>query len=396
MKNYLDQFIDPVLSSFGTVVPSAVGAIIVLIVGLLIAKGLKNLTSKLLSKAKLDKWINERTGSESFHLESSISKIIYYLAVVYVLLLVLDMMGVRGVLLPLQAMLNEFLIFLPRLLAAFVIGFAGYVLANIASEATGLISSSIDSLSGRLGITLNFDFTKLIKQVVFLVVFIPILIISLDSLKMKVISDPATEALSTLLNAIPNIIAAALILALFLIGGRYIAKIIESLLLNLKLDELIKKITIFQWFSDKKSISKLLGQLVFFFIAFSGIITAIEKLEFIQLAIILGDLLILSGHIFFGLMILAIGSWMASLAYKVLSKNQENAFLAAIARAGIIGLFVAISLRQMGIADEIVNLAFGLTLGAIAVAFALSFGLGGREAAGKQMEHWLSKFRKEK
>ena len=37
----------------------------------------------------------------------------------------------------------------------------------------------------------------------------------------------------------------------------------------------------------------------------------------------------------------------------------------------------------------------GLTLGAVAVAVALSFGLGGREAAGKQMEHWLSRFRGE-
>jgi hypothetical protein len=51
-------------------------------------------------------------------------------------------------------------------------------------------------------------------------------------------------------------------------------------------------------------------------------------------------------------------------------------------------------LRAMNIADDIVNLAFGLTLGAVAVAFALSFGLGGREAAGRQMEHWLSRIRK--
>ncbi len=33
--------------------------------------------------------------------------------------------------------------------------------------------------------------------------------------------------------------------------------------------------------------------------------------------------------------------------------------------------------------------------GAVAVAIALSFGLGGREAAGRQMEHWLSKLRKD-
>jgi hypothetical protein len=47
----------------------------------------------------------------------------------------------------------------------------------------------------------------------------------------------------------------------------------------------------------------------------------------------------------------------------------------------------------MGLADDIVNLAFGLTLGSVAVAAALSFGLGGREAAGRQLEHWFSKLR---
>ena len=52
-------------------------------------------------------------------------------------------------------------------------------------------------------------------------------------------------------------------------------------------------------------------------------------------------------------------------------------------------------LRAMGIADDIVNLAFGLTLGAIAVAVALAFGLGGRAAAGKQMEYWLARWRGE-
>ena len=50
-------------------------------------------------------------------------------------------------------------------------------------------------------------------------------------------------------------------------------------------------------------------------------------------------------------------------------------------------------LRAMGIANEIVHLAFGLTLGSVAVAVALSFGLGGREAAGKLMERWLERWK---
>ena len=59
-----------------------------------------------------------------------------------------------------------------------------------------------------------------------------------------------------------------------------------------------------------------------------------------------------------------------------------------------VGLVLAMGLRSMGIADDIVNLAFAFNLGAVAVAVALAFGLGGREAAGKQMEYILKKFRK--
>ena len=76
--------------------------------------------------------------------------------------------------------------------------------------------------------------------------------------------------------------------------------------------------------------------------------------------------------------------------------GESAAALAGVLRAAILGLVLAMGLRAMGIADDIVNLAFGLVLGAVAVAFALSFGLGGREAAGKQMEHWLSNLRNNK
>ncbi len=396
MKNYIDRFLDPMLSGLGGVVPSVVGAIIVLIVGFLIAKAIKSVLKTILSKSRLDERINKRTKSGNFNIENTISNIVYYLILVYVLLLVLDMMGVRGVLAPLQGMFNEFIQFIPRILAAGIIGFAGYIIASIAKEAAGLLTGGLDKLSAKIGVKSSFDFTKVVRQIVFLIVFIPILIIALDSLKMEVISGPATEALSTLLGAIPNIIAAAIILALFFIGGRYISKIIESLAANLGIDQMANKVEGIQYISQKTAISKIIGNLVFFFIAFSGTIAAIEKLQFMQLSAILSELLELCGHIFFGLIILGVGTWIASIAYKMLSKNQENKFVASIARAGIIGLFLAIGLRQMGIADEIVNLAFGLTLGAIAVAIALSFGIGGREAAGKLMNDWVEKYRNSK
>jgi hypothetical protein len=94
---------------------------------------------------------------------------------------------------------------------------------------------------------------------------------------------------------------------------------------------------------------------------------------------------------------MVIGVWLSNIAYDAIKKadSTHTAALAGIARVAILGLVTAMGLRAMGIANEIVQMAFGLTFGAVAVAVALSFGLGGREAAGKLMEHWLSRWRKD-
>ncbi|MFN0201045.1 MAG: hypothetical protein ACKVTZ_05965, partial [Bacteroidia bacterium] len=62
-------------------------------------------------------------------------------------------------------------------------------------------------------------------------------------------------------------------------------------------------------------------------------------------------------------------------------------------RVGVLSIFIPIALSTMGMATNIVNLAFGLILGAVAVAFALAFGLGGREVAGKELENFFQKLR---
>ena len=58
------------------------------------------------------------------------------------------------------------------------------------------------------------------------------------------------------------------------------------------------------------------------------------------------------------------------------------------ARVAILVLTEAMALRQMGLANEIINMAFGLLLGALAVALALAFGLGGRDLAARQLQEW--------
>jgi hypothetical protein len=124
-------------------------------------------------------------------------------------------------------------------------------------------------------------------------------------------------------------------------------------------------------------------------------LTAVDILEIASLRTVLGVILQVSAQVLVGVVIFSVGLYLANLAFRlILSSGSPQAFLIAQAARIAITVFVAaMALQQMGIAPNIVNLAFGLLTGGIAVAIALAFGLGGRDVAGEQLRHWLQQFK---
>lgn len=389
--DFLNNVLNTLSETVGKIAPGILGALVVFIIGMLLAGIISRIIKRLFKKTSIDENIEKRLNFK-FSLAKAIAKLAYYIFVVITLLLVLEMMGIHNVLAPLQNMVNEFLGYLPNIVAAGIIGFVGYILATLASEAMGFVSTSAEKMSKKMGLKNPMSLTKLIKQIVFIIVFIPILIVALDALKMKAISEPATAMFNTFLGAIPNIVSAALILGVFYFVGKYITAMLADLLSNLNVDTLGEKVGISKFLGDM-SLSKLIGNLAFFFLMFTAVISASEKLGFDTLNDILHNVFNIAGQVFFGLIILILGSFIANLAADTLQKTSQNTWLASIVRFAIIGIFIAFGLHTMGIAQNIVTMAFGLTLGAIAVAFALAFGLGGRQAAGKQLDYLFSKMR---
>lgn len=388
-----NSFLSPFLEKLGSYMPSAIAALIILVIGIILAVLVRKSGACLLSKLKVDERIN-RGRESTLQIESLTATFIYYLVLLFVLLMVLSVLGVNDVLMPLQAMFNEFVAYIPNMIGAGIIGFAGYIIARIVSAVVGTAAKGVDVLSKRLGLGDNISLSKLVQQLVFLFTFVPILIVALDTLEMQAISDPATGMLNELLAAVPNIIGAGIILGVFFIVGKFVVSMVVELLKNLGADNLPDQLGLTPILGAGRSLSKLTGNVILFFVMFSAVISALEKLKIAEVATVLSNLLVLGGQIVLGLVILAIGNFFANLAYKLLRQGEENAPMASIARYAILALVLAIGLNAMGIANTIVHLAFGLSLGAIAVTFALSFGLGGREAAGKQMEYLLSKCRK--
>jgi hypothetical protein len=133
---------------------------------------------------------------------------------------------------------------------------------------------------------------------------------------------------------------------------------------------------------------------VMFFAMLFAVVEAADQLGFGQVRDVVTTFINFAGDIVLGGLILAIGFWISNLAHEAINKasGENTSGLAGVARVAILGLVIAMGLRAMGIANEIVQLAFALTFGAVAVAVALSFGLGGREAAAKLSQRWVARW----
>ena len=388
------NFIQPLLNTMGEYIPQVFGAVIIFAIGFGLVKLITKGTGAVLKKMKLDEKLQSKTQDSSIKLEGIINSLIYYFLFIYVILLTLDILGVSGVLDPVKNMFNKLILTFPNIIAAVLIGVLGFIIAQVLASAIQVVTQGLNKYNKKVGLSENLNISKVLGQIVFIFVFVPILIAAMDTLKIDTISGPATAMLNKLMAAIPNILAAALTLAVFYVIGRFAANYIAELLKNLGADTIPKNIGAQEIFTKTFTFSKLCGGLILFFIMLGAATTAVQMLEMDQVSSILKGLLDFGGDITLGLIIFGVGNFIATLAYVSLKKSTESQAMPIIVRVAILGLVIAMGLKAMGIADKIVELAFSLTLGSIALVVALSFGLGGREAAGKQMEYWLKKLRK--
>lgn len=389
----MQEFIDSISETLGRHVPSVVGALLVFILGLILASLLRAGLKRLLNRFKLDARVKERSGDD-VRLTGFLAAVVFYLVVLYAALIALGILGIEGVLDPAKEMMAKTLDIIPNVIAAILIGVIGYIVARIVSGTVRLLATGLDRFAPKAGVGEGFKPSGLLGAVVFVLILVPVLVSALDALKIEAISAPAIHMLEVLLAAVPRILGALVILGVAFIVGRFVSGVVANILENAGANGWAEKTGAGRIFGER-GLSGVAGNLVLFFIMLGALLSAVETLDLAQLSSVLDGLLTFAGQVVVGLLIIAIGVWLANVAYIRLYKEGEPGTLASIARIAVLGFVLSFGLRAMGIGDDIVNLAFGLTLGSVAVAVALSFGLGGREAAGRQMEHWLSKWRRE-
>ncbi len=376
--------------------PSLLAGVILAGIAWFLAIVLRRLSTRALAATRLDERLSTAAGMKP--LSQSLGQVLYWVVLLLFLPGVLAVLGLQGLLEPIQGMVDKALNMVPNIIAAAVLALAGWFVAKLLRELVEslLAAMGADAFGQRIGLqSATMTLSRLAGLLVFVFVFVPALIASFDALAIDTISRPATEILATLMSAVPNLIGAAVVLGVAYFLARLVSTLATGLLAGLGFDALPARLGLGDRIATDMSPSILTGRVVGFFIMLFAAAEAARLLGFAQISDLVGTLIEFGGQVILGIVIIAVGLWLANLAYRAVSEiGHPNArTFAGLLRIAILGIVVAMGLRTMGIADDIINMAFGLTLGSVAVAAALSFGLGGREAAGRQMEHWLSRLR---
>ena len=141
--------------------PDLLGAILVLLIGWLIAKGIKSLIVRLLKKTRWDEKVFGKSKIEDTNV--FLANIVYYIIMIIVILIVLEILGVDQVLTPLENMVSEFLGFIPNLIGAILIGFIGYILAKFVSNLVNIGGSFLDRMVDKTGFKDTDKFINILK-----------------------------------------------------------------------------------------------------------------------------------------------------------------------------------------------------------------------------------------
>ncbi|MEQ1143291.1 mechanosensitive ion channel [Acinetobacter soli] len=377
-------------------VPNLIAAAVVALVGWIIARLVRAGFSNVLARTQLDEKLSSEVGVRP--LSENIADIVYWLILLLFLPIVLSILGLTGLLLPVQNMLNDAVGYLPNIFIAGVIVFVGYILAKIVRGIVeGLVNSiGLQQQAQKIGLFKQSNLGRVLGSFVFALVMITALIVAFEALGIETISQPATSMLNEIMYAIPNIIAAGLILIIAYVVSRFIANLVQDILAGTGVDDIPAKFDL-QRFLGSTKVSHVVAVLIIFFTMLFAVSEAANRLGFEQISNLIAMFIAFGANILLGAVILVIGFWLANIVANVVQRGEYNSsrWLGNLVRVLIMGLVLAMGLRAMGIADSIVNLAFGLTLGAVAVAFALAFGLGGRQPAERVLTDLIDKVKAE-
>jgi hypothetical protein len=397
--NQITQPITGFLNEIFLYLPRLIGPVVLVLVAWIVAKFLRIVVRRGMASTKLDERVQkdaDYTDDKKMSLSNTAGEAVYWLTFLVFLPAILGSLELGGLLGPVRGLVDTLLGYLPNLFAAGLILFIGWLVAKVVRKIlTNLLAAAgTDRLSEKVGLHSALgkqNLSGLTGLIAYVLILIPVIVGALNALNLAAITQPASQMLNEILAVIPNLFAGSLVLVVAYVVAKIVAGLTTGLLAGVGFDSLPHRLGLQADEKSKgRSASEIAGFILIVAIMLFATIEAFRLIGFETAGALISEFLIFSGHVLLGLLIIGLGLFLAKFVADIIKDTglPNASLLALIARVAILVLASAMGLGEMGLGEDIIVLAFGLTLGAVAVALAIAFGLGGRDAAAQITAKW--------
>ena len=398
----MDKFLDTVEKIWQNPFVQALTYLVIAIISAWLAAFIVKRLFKLMKlDGKFDSWgINEGQSGTALKF---VGKLVFLIVFLLFLPAVLGALGLDSVSDPITDFANAFISYIPNIIAAAILVFLGIFIGQILSGIISMLlaKTGIDSLANKISgrqekckeqeneddetnVT-PVKISALIGKIVNALVILIAIVQALTILDIEALSTPALTIINTIFGAIPDIILAALVVSIGIVIANIVCGLISNLLSGLNLDGSISKILpkSKMTFSVSSLITNIIRILIILFVIAEGV----DILGFSIISGITNTIISYLPLLLKAIAIALAALFGASLIQNLLGESMPGGKVSLkILKSIIYVVAVFMILSQLQFATTIVNWMFIITLCALAVAFAIAFGIGGRDFAKKTLE----------
>jgi hypothetical protein len=211
------------------------------------------------------------------------------------------------------------------------------------------------------------------------------------------------DSLLRLWEYIPALFGAAVVLTAGYLLARLAQRAVQRLLRRVHLNEALEKGGVqppLDPYGVPLTPSRVIANVVFWVLLFTAMLLAADTLGIDYLGQAFAELVSYVPSVIAAVVIVILGIVLGDLVAALIAASAGAlagaGTLARVGKGGVVLLAVFMSLQELGVATGIVTTAFAIIFGAIALALALSFGLGNRDLAGEVTRRWYEDWRSER
>lgn len=224
-----------------------------------------------------------------------------------------------------------------------------------------------------------------------------------DASVVSTFSERLEQSYALLAQFVPSLFGALAILFVGYLLAKILEKGTQRLLRRVGFNHLLERGGVTQAVERSGSHlnpAKVIANLLFWIVMFAVLLFAANMIGLDSLTNVFSELVSYIPSVIAAIVIIilgiVLGGFVGGLIMASAGGLHGGPWLARIGRGGVIVLAIFMALQELGIATDIVTTAFAILFGAVALALALSFGLGNRDLAGEVTREWYQRYRAER